>query len=107
MRAMTVPAAAGERFIATSGFMWLIDVARMLKKEFGKQAAKVPTKTMPDFIVRIAALFDPALRELTPGLGRKHEFKADKAKRVLGFAPRPAAGVMLDCARSLIEKGAV
>jgi len=105
MRAMLTPEAAGERFIATSAFMWLIDVARLLRKELGAEAAKVPTRVLPDFMVRLAAVFDKALREVTPGLGRKHLYKTDK--RVLGFAPRAPETVMLDCARSLIAKGAV
>jgi nucleoside-diphosphate-sugar epimerase len=106
MRAMTVPQAAGERFIATSGFMWMAEMAGVLKDQLGQRAAKVSTRTMPDFVVRAAALFNPALAELAPGLGRKHVFKADKAKRVLGLSPRPAATTIADCGRSLIEKGA-
>lgn len=107
MRAMRTPAAAGERFIAGGDFMWVADVARALRAELGDAAKKVPTREMPDFMVRFAGLFDPALRELTPTLGKKHIYKNDKAKRVLGWSPRPAKTVMVDCAKSLIAKGAV
>lgn len=107
LRAMRTPAAAGERFIAGGDFMWMIDVARALREELGDAAKKVPKGELPNFMVRFAALFDPALRELTPTLGKKHIYKNDKAKRVLGWAPRPAKTAMIDCAKSLIEKGAV
>lgn len=50
--------------------------------------------------------FDPALRELTPGLGRKHVFSSAKAQRVLGWAPRRAKATIIECAESLIAKGA-
>jgi dihydroflavonol-4-reductase len=66
----------------------------------------VPTRQLPSFLVRLAALFDPALRELAPGLGHKHAFSSEKAKRVLGWAARPTVTTIIDCARSLIEKGA-
>lgn len=108
LRAMRTPAAAGERFIASGDdFMWVIDVARALRAELGDAAKKVPTGELPNFMVRLAALIDPALRELTPTLGKRHLYKNDKAKRVLGFSPRSGKTAMIDCARSLIAKGAV
>ena len=85
----------------------MADIARVLKAQLGKEAKKVPTRAIPDFMVRVAGLFDPAIRELTPGLGRKHVFLSTKAQRYLGWKPRPAATTIADCGKSLIAKGAV
>ena len=104
---MISPAAAGQRFIAAGEYMWIAEVAALLRAELGEKAKKVPTRRLPDFMVRLAALFDPALRELTPGLGRKHVFSSDKAQRVLGWAPRLGKTTFIECAESLIQKGAV
>ncbi|MBM7789214.1 NAD-dependent epimerase/dehydratase family protein [Tenggerimyces flavus] len=104
VRAMTAPEAAGERFLGTGEFLWMRDLAVTLRDGLGR---KVPTRQLPDFVVRLAARFDPSLREITVSLGRRHRHSIGKAKRVLGWQPRPAAETVLDCGRSLIEHNAV
>jgi nucleoside-diphosphate-sugar epimerase len=67
----------------------------------------VSTRQIPDVAVRFAARFmDPSLREITPALGRRNRHSTEKARRILGWQPRPARETVLDCARSLIEYGA-
>ncbi|NBW12053.1 MAG: SDR family NAD(P)-dependent oxidoreductase [Caulobacteraceae bacterium] len=106
LKAMTAPEAAGQRFIAAGERMWMGDVAAVLKAGLGRDGARVPTKRMSDPVVRLLAVFIPRMRNLVPMLGRRHSFSADKARRVLGFAPRPTRETLLDCARSLIGDGA-
>ncbi len=105
-RAMTSTAAAGQRFLATGEFMWMGDIAAVLRGRLGRDAAKVPARTIPDALVRLVALFDPEMRAITPGLGRKNRHTTAKAQELLGWRPRPAADTVADCARSLIENGA-
>lgn len=107
IRAMTAPEAAGQRFIAASDWVWMADVASVLRSELGASAKKVPTQGMPDFVLRIVAMFDRPLRFTTPLLGRKHVFSSAKAQAVLGWKPRPAATTIVDAARSAIVIGAV
>lgn len=102
IRAMTSPEAAGERFIATSDFMWMADISKALRAKLGDRAKKVPTRPLPGLVLRLASLFDPALKLVTPSLGRKHTFTSAKAQRVLGWTPRPAETTVVDCAESLI-----
>jgi nucleoside-diphosphate-sugar epimerase len=106
IRAMTTPEAAGRRFLATGEFMWMADVASVLHNRLGDDAARVPIRQIPDAIVRLVALFDPGLRAITPGLGRKSRHTTAKAERLLGWKPRPAADTITDCARSLLANGA-
>ena len=70
--------------------------------DLGERARKVPTRDLPDFMVRFLSLFIPQLRMLTPDLGRKNSLTAEKARRVLGFSPRPATTTVVDCAESLV-----
>ena len=102
IRAMTAAAAAGQRFIAAGEYMWMEDIARTLRKELGAAAAKTPTRRLPDFVVRMLLPFAPNLRSLAPLLGRRFPLTSDKARQTLGFAPRPAAMTVVDCARSLL-----
>jgi nucleoside-diphosphate-sugar epimerase len=107
IRAMTAPEAAGERFIAAGTWAWMADLAVLLRERLGMAAAKVPSRTVPDFVLRLAALFDKELGSVTPNLGKKHDYSSAKAQSVLGWRPRPIDETVLDCARSLIELGAV
>jgi nucleoside-diphosphate-sugar epimerase len=107
IRAMTAPQAAGERFIAAGDFLWMKDIAAVLRADLGADAAKIPTRPLPDFVLRLVALFDADLRSVTPSLGIKHSFTSAKAQRMLGWSPRPVETTLIDCAQSLIAKGEI
>ncbi|HEY5107739.1 MAG TPA: aldehyde reductase [Caulobacteraceae bacterium] len=106
IRAMTDANAAGRRFIAASNFLWMEEMAALLRRRLGDRAVRVPTRKVPDFVVRLAALFDADLRTVTPGLGRRREFSSAKATNLLGWRPRSAEDTVVDCAESLIVHGA-
>lgn len=108
IRAMTSPDAAGQRFLATGEFMWMAEMARVLREGLGADGRNVPTRQVPDAVVRLAARFtDRSLRDIAPALGRRNRHSTEKARRVLGWQPRPARDTVLDCARSLIAHRAV
>lgn len=104
---MTAPGAAGQRFIAAGTFAWMGDIAAVLRAHLGAEAAKVPTRKVPDVVLRLASLFDRDLSAVTPSLGHKHDFTSAKAQNLLGWRPRPLEETVLDCARSLIATGSV
>ena len=102
IRAMTSSKAAGERFIAAGEFMWMADIASTLRAQLGTAAEKVPSRRLPDFVVKLLMPFMPNLRTLAPLLGRQFSLTADKARRILSFSPLPARTTVVDCARSLL-----
>ncbi|GAB3407238.1 aldehyde reductase [Schumannella luteola] len=106
LRAMTDPAAAGERFIAISGrSLRIVDVARILRARLGDRAAKVPTRELPVFAARLLGVRNPALRALRPQLGRDFPATGAKAERLLGWRPRPIEDSIAETAESLIAHG--
>lgn len=107
VRALTAPDMAGERFIASGRFVKLIEVARILKDRLGPRARKVPVRKLPDFLVRIAALFDPLVRMVVGELGKVRNLDASHAREKLGWVPRPIEDSLVDCANDLIDKGVV
>lgn len=107
VRTLTADGIAGGRFICSGPFLTMRDVAAILRERLGPQGRKVPTRGLPDFVLRLGALFDPAIRMVTGELGRRRETPADHAHAVLGWTPRPAAETIVDTARSLIERGVV
>jgi nucleoside-diphosphate-sugar epimerase len=106
LRAMTSPAARGERFLALAGpAMSLAQIARVLKDNLGALAARVPTREVPDWLVRLSALRNPAVREILPQLGQQKNASNEKARRLLGWQPRPNEEAILATARSLQQLG--
>jgi len=105
--AMTAPGLDGERFIAQGKFMWMREVAEVLKAGLGLQARRVPTRGLPDWLLKLLANFDATVKMVVPELGRRREASAAHALERLGWQTRDEASTILDCANSLIEKGLV
>jgi dihydroflavonol-4-reductase len=103
--AMTTPQAAGQRFIGSGDFYWMSDVARILREGLGDKAKKAPSIPIPDFVARMAALFDPIVRGRLYELDKRRPVSSEKARRTLGWTPRPVEETVLDAARSLQAGG--
>ena len=106
IRAMTHPAAKGQRFLAVAGdFMSMLDIAKVLKARMGSAAKRVPTRQLPNWLVRIAALRDPAIKLILPELGKRKIATNEKARRLLGWSPRSNEQAILATAASLVRLG--
>ncbi len=106
--AMTDPKANGERFLATTGdALSMLDVAKILKRKLGNDARKVPTKEIPNFILRLAALRKPELKMIVALLGQYMQASNEKARRLLGWSPRTSEEAIVATAESLLKLGLV
>ncbi|HVU44766.1 MAG TPA: aldehyde reductase [Terracidiphilus sp.] len=106
LRAMTQPAAKGERFLAVAGnFMWMAEIARVLKERMGADARRVPMRQLPNWMVRLASLRDPAVKLIVPELGKEKNASNEKARRVLGWQPRSNEDAIAATAESLVRLG--
>ena len=106
IRAMTDPAAKGERLLAVAGdFMSMLDIAKVLKRHLGAAAKRVPTRQLPDWLVRLAALRDPAVKLILPELGTMKNASNEKARRLLGWAPRSNEEAIVATGESLVRLG--
>ncbi|MFZ3572798.1 SDR family oxidoreductase [Streptomyces sp. BH097] len=87
VRAMTHPAAAGERFLAAGGeAISLLRMARILAANMGEAAAKVPARELPS-----------GQKASVPVLN------TGKARSVFGWMPRDTSTTIVDTATSLIR----
>jgi dihydroflavonol-4-reductase len=107
VRALSAPRMGGERFIASGRFMMIRELADILRAQLGQQANKVTTRNLPDWVVRVAALFNPLARAVVGELGSVRNQDASHAKAVLGWATRPEEQSIADTARCLIDLGIV
>ncbi len=106
LRAMTDPAAAGERFLAVAGeFVSMRDIGLILKNRMGSAGRRVPTRELPDWLLRIVALFDPSVGQIVPELGKRKTATNEKARRVLGWSPRSTEDAIVATAESLVRLG--
>jgi nucleoside-diphosphate-sugar epimerase len=106
MRAMTHPAAKGERFLAIAGdFVSMREIALVLRRRLGKDARKVSTLELPNWVVRIAAQFVSQARLALPELGKVKHATSEKAQQVLGWTPRSSEESIVDTAQSLLRLG--
>jgi dihydroflavonol-4-reductase len=102
IRAMTAPEAGGRRFVAVATFRWMAELAAVLRDRMGEAAAKVPSRTIPSFVVRGMAIFDPSIRSIVGQLDRKTELSSENARSRLGWSPRPIDETIVECAQSLL-----
>jgi nucleoside-diphosphate-sugar epimerase len=106
LRAMTNPAARGERFLAVAGdFMTIQEIAQLLKSRMGDAARRVPTRVLPDWIVRLVSLFDSSVAYIVPELGKFKNATNAKARHVLGWEPRSNEDSIIATAESLVRLG--
>jgi nucleoside-diphosphate-sugar epimerase len=102
IRALTSPAAGGERFIATDRFLWMPEAAAILRERLGEAAKGVPTRVAPNLLIRAMALFDGSIRSVVSDLGQRSWFSSQKARNQLGWTTRPVEDSIEQCARSLL-----
>jgi dihydroflavonol-4-reductase len=108
IRAMTHPAATGERFLAVSGdFMSMLAIAKVLKEKLGDAARRVPSRELPDWLLRVLSLFDARVKQVLPELGKVKNATNEKAKRVLGWTPRSNEESIVAAAESLTRLGSI
>ena len=107
VRAMTEPGLDGERFIAQGKFMWMREVAEVLKAGLGDKARRVPARGLPDWLLKLLGNFDATVKMVVPELGRRRDASAAHALERLGWQTRDEVTTILDCAHSLIDKGLI
>jgi nucleoside-diphosphate-sugar epimerase len=106
LRAMSSPAARGERFLAVAGeCMSLLAMAKLLRQRMGEWGRKAPTGQLPNWLVRVAALCVPLVRQILPELGKLKNASHEKARRLLGWNPRSNEEAILATAESLVRLG--
>jgi nucleoside-diphosphate-sugar epimerase len=103
--AMVTPEASGQRFLLSDGpAIAMKEIGALLRNRLGASADKVPTRTIPSFVIRTAALFSPRFRLIAPDLGYVKRTSNDQARRVLGWQPRESTTAIIDAAESMVAK---
>lgn len=103
--AMANPAAAGQRFLLSNGeALSLKEIGAIIRAALGDAAKRVPTRELPDFVVRIVARFNAEMRPFVPDLGYAKRTSNGKARRVLGWTPREPHEAIVAAATSMMGR---
>ncbi|MGW6424741.1 hypothetical protein ACWF82_18865 [Nocardia sp. NPDC055053] len=105
--ARETPEAGGQRYICGGEHVWMREMAAVLAAEFGPRGFAVPSRTLPDWLVELAALTDDTVERVVPALGKRERVSAEKAKSELGLTFLPVRQSVLDTAESLLTHGVV
>lgn len=108
IRAMNNPKAKAERFMAVADAgISALHLATVMKEKRRINAKKVPTRELPNWLMKIVGIFDPEIRQLLPNLGKKVDMSNKKAKEVLEWSARPTEDTIVDTVDCLVKLGAV
>jgi dihydroflavonol-4-reductase len=91
----------GQRIMAVDRFLWFTDMAQAIKAAY--PARRIVTRVAPDFIVRLLARFDPAIRTIVPALGRQDRYDNSRAMATLGRGMRQVNKSVVATAGYLID----
>lgn len=106
VRAMKASRAAGERLLLSNGpAIAMKEIAATLRARLGDAAQQVPTRSIPDVVVRLGALFSPRFRAIAPDLRYAKKTSNEKARRLLGWTPGDPHDAIISAAKSMITRG--
>ena len=107
LKALERSEAANQRFLGVGDFLWMSEIASLLKEGLGPRAASVTTRKLPDLVLRLAAVFQHEARFMAPMLGKRREFDTAKAASLLQWQPRRSRAAVIQCAENMFKRGMV
>jgi nucleoside-diphosphate-sugar epimerase len=107
LTALHAPEAPGQRFIVASHHVPMREIARVLARRFGPRGFKVPTGSVPDWVLRLVAYWDRTVALAVPELGKRQDVSSAHAQALLGWKPRDIEDTLVDTGESLLRHGLV
>ena len=105
--AMTIAAAAGQRFIVAGEHIPMAHIASVLALHYGSRGLRVPERSLPSFLIKTMACWDATASLTANELGKRQDVSSQRAREVLGFRPRSTEELVTAMADSMIAHGVV
>jgi nucleoside-diphosphate-sugar epimerase len=80
------------------------EIGAIIKAELGDAANRVPSRSIPNLVLRVVALFNDEVRPFVPDLGYAKKTSNEKARRLLNWTPRDAREAIVAAAQSMVRK---
>ncbi len=107
LKAMTISAAAGQRFFCVGAICSLREIALILENHFAARGYRIPTRVLPDFLFRLVGLFDSSVRLVVPDLNKPQAISTERIQTVLSWQPRSKEEAVISMAESMIQHGLI
>lgn len=99
---------SGGRYVGVSQSAWFVDMTRAIKAKLNKaDTKKVPTRQLPNFVIKLIAIFDKSAKSIVPELGRRVDMDNSRTRKALGMEFIPVSESAPAMAASLVEFGLV
>ncbi|SFS20447.1 SDR family oxidoreductase [Yoonia litorea] len=95
------PYTFGQRVMTVDKFLKYAELAQAIKSAYPDR--RIPTRTAPDFLIKILGRFDPAVKSIIPSLGRVDKTDNSRARAILGRGMRQAHKAAVASAAYLID----
>ncbi|MFK7753525.1 MAG: NAD-dependent epimerase/dehydratase family protein [Sedimentitalea sp.] len=105
LNAMERDASIGQRFIGTEAFLWFEEIADLLRADHPD--LRIAKRRAPNWLMRVMALFDPAIRSVITSLDRNDAMSNARAHDVLGINFHDSAQAVRDTGQFLVKGGHV
>jgi dihydroflavonol-4-reductase len=105
--AMLTPWAGGHRFPMGDKTLSLLEFANVVRAATPQFARRLPTRTVPDWMVRLFAFVDRDIRGNVGELGVVRRTDSSAVERLLGRPLIPSEDAVAATALSLVEQGVV
>jgi dihydroflavonol-4-reductase len=96
---------SGGRYVGVAETSWFIDMMRPIKAKLGEAARKVPARELPNFMIRLIGVFDPAARGIVPELGHFVKVDNSRTRTALALEFIPVTESAPAMAQSLVDLG--
>lgn len=105
--ALETPEATGNRYIVAGEHLWLNEMAAVIAAHFNPRGFRIPTRTLPNWLMWLAARFDKTARLALDFIDVREDLSTDKARRELGWTMRPVDETLIATVDSMIALGMV
>ncbi|MEM6635979.1 MAG: NAD-dependent epimerase/dehydratase family protein [Pseudomonadota bacterium] len=102
LKALEDPSTAGKRYLATTSWVTMRDVAETLQHAYPDR--KIAKRQAPKLLLQFLSLFDPSIRTILPALGIHLTIDNTRAREDMGMEFTPVEEALLESARA-IEAG--
>ena len=97
----------GRRLIVGKDVKRLVELSQLIAEAMPEYKKKLPTKELPNLMVKLISYIDPSAKTMIPDLGIMMQTDTSYAEEILGFKFKPAKGCISENARSVVRLGLV
>ena len=107
IKAFETPEAGGRRLIAAADTLAIKDIASILKETLPEHAAKLPSRVLPAFVVRLLAMFDRSIASVLADLDAVPQADTAYVNDLTGVTFRSAREAVISAAQKLVDIKAI